>query len=244
MSKHFARQPDGCVTIPLLLLGALACAGCGSTDGSRLLQPGGGYGGLDSGGTAGGGSGGAAGTGGSGGSATEPRDAGPDAAGDASSSCVVGPLERYCALGAGYCPATYAEARAKAREPVFALRSLLILQQACTAPDGSARIRVSAVYASMSRSYIFDPMGGRLVSVQLYDDLGGCTDGDPGSGFGTLRGFYGEDLPGCSFGYADVQVPAECNVPTDWRTQPEDAGAPRDAGADAGTGPYECILAP
>ena len=240
MSKRASRQPRRCTVSPLLL-SLLVCAGCGSADGSVLLQPGGGYG-LDSNGVAGAGSGGAAGTSGSGG-ATVSTDAGSDAGSDAasSSSCVVGTLERYCALGDGYCPTSYSEARAKAREQVLALPSLLVLQQACAAPDGSARVRVSGVYASLSRSYIFDPATERLVSVQIYDDAGGCTNGDPGFGFGTLRGFYGADLPGCSFNYADV--PSECPLPPDWRS-PSDAGTESDAGTDAGTRPYECLLAP
>jgi hypothetical protein len=239
MSKYFSAHRR--ITRPLLWLAALASAGCGSTDGSPLLQPGGGYGGLGSGAAAGSGHGGAAGTGGSGGSA-EPPDAGSDAASDASSatpSCVVGPLAQYCALGDGYCPATYAEARAKSHETVLALRPSLILQQACRAPDGSQRIRVGTLYyhGLLSRSYIFDPNGERLVSVQIVDDLGGCADGS-----GSERGFYGEDLPGCSFDYSDFDVPPECNLPANW-AEP-DAGAPQDAGADAGTSPYECILAP
>ena len=235
MSKHFS--PHRCITTPLLLLAALA--GCGSTDGSRLLQPAGGYGGGGSGGSAGSAAGGAAGRGGSAGSA-EPSDAGPDAASDASStpSCVAGPLDQYCANGPGFCPTTYAEARAKSHETVLTLRPSLILQQACSAPDGSQRIRVSTVYYSglLSRSYIFDPNGERLVSVQLVDDLGGCGDGS-----GSERGFYGEDLPGCSFDYSDFDVPPECNLPSNWAIP--DAGT-LDAGPDAGTAPYECILAP
>lgn len=236
MSKHFSSPPRRRIA-PLLLLGALAGSGCGSTDGSRLLQPGGGSGGTSAGGAAGGGSGGAAGTGGS----AEPTDAGPDATSDASSgapSCVAGPLEQYCARGAGECPATYAEARAKSHETVLTLRPSLILQQACSAPDGSQRIRVSTVYyhGLLSRSFIFDPNGERLVSVSLVDDLGACATG-PGS----ERGFYGEDLPGCAFDYSDYEVPPGCNLPSNW-AEP-DAGA-LDAGADAGTGPYECILAP
>ena len=191
MSKHFS--PNRSTTQPLLLLAALACAGCGSTDGSPLLQPGGGYGGLGSGGGAGagtGGSGGAAHTGGSGG---EPSDAGADATSDASaSSCVAGTLAQYCASGGGDCPATYAEARAKSHETVLTLRPSLIVQQACSAPDGSQRIRVGALYyhGLLSRSYIFDPSGERLVSVLIVDDLGGCADG-PGS----ARGFYGKSSP-------------------------------------------------
>jgi len=236
MLKHFSRPPCRCIATPLLLLGALVGSACGSTDGSRLLQPGGGYGGVGSGGVAGGGRGGAAGTGGSGGTA-ELSDAGPDATSDASSSapsCVAGPLDQYCAFGAGFCPATYAEARAKSHETVLTARPRLILQQTCSAPDGSQRIRVGTIYyeGSLSRSYIFNPSGERLVSVSLVDDLGGCADG-PGS----PRGFYGEDLPGCLLDYSDFHVPAECDLPPD-------AGATLDAGADAGTGPYECILAP
>lgn len=243
MSKHFSRLSRRRIAQPLLLLGALAASGCGGTDGTMLLQPAGGSGGMSAGGAAGGGSGGAAGAGGS----AEPTDAGPDATSDAASaapSCAVGALDPYCALGAGYCPATYAEAREKSREPLLALRPLLILQQACSAPDGSQRIRVSTVYPSLSRSFIFEPNAERLVSVQLYDDTGGCGASLPPSDsrFGEVHGFYGEDLPGCSFSYADVQVPSGCSVPPDWREA--DAGAPRDAGADAGTGPYECILAP
>jgi hypothetical protein len=239
MSKHFFRLPRRRIATLQLLIGALVGSGCGSTDGSRLLQPGGGSGGLGSGGAAGGGSG-AAGMGGSGGSA-EPSDAGPDAASDASitaPSCVAGTLDQYCALGAGYCPATDAEARAKSHETVLTLRPSLILQQACSAPDGSQRIRVGTVYyhGLLSRSYIFDPSGERLVSVLIVDDLGGCADG-PGS----ARGFYGEDLPGCLLDYSDFDVPAECNLPPNWAIP--DAGA-LDAGADAGTSPYECILAP
>ncbi|HEU4580514.1 MAG TPA: hypothetical protein VFS67_19795 [Polyangiaceae bacterium] len=235
MSKHLPSHR--CITGPLLLA-ALTCAGCGSTDGSMLLLPAAGSGGSGSGGAA---AAGAAGTGGSGGSA-EPADAGPDAASDASSpapSCVAGPLAQYCATGAGACPATYAEARVKSHEKVLALRPALILQEACSAPDGSPRIRVSTVYYGglLSRSYIFDPDGERLVSVQIMDDLGGCADGS-----GSERGFHGENLPGCFFNFADVEVPPQCNIPPNWAVP--DAGAALDAGADAGTAPYECILAP
>jgi hypothetical protein len=152
---------------------------------------------------------------------------------------VAGTLEQYCAVSAGACPATYAEARAKSHETVLTLRPSLILQQACSAPDGSQRIRVSTVYyhGLLSRSYIFDPDGERLVSVHLIDDLGGCADG-PGS----ERGFYGEDLPGCFFDYSGFDVPPACNLPWNW-AEP-DAGAALDAGPDAGASPYECILAP
>jgi hypothetical protein len=239
MSKHFSCLSRRRIATPLLLLGALAGSGCGGTDGTLLLQPAGGSGGSGPGGAAGGGSAGAAGTSGSGG--TEPTDAGPDATSDASSpviSCVAGTLEQYCASGAGECPASYAEARAKSHETVLTLRPKLILQQACSAPDGSQRIRVSTIYyyGLFSRSFIFDPSGERLVSVSLVDDLGYCATG-PGS----ERGFYGEDLPGCFFDYSDYEVPPACNLPSNW-AEP-DAGA-LDAGADAGTGPYECILAP
>ena len=245
MSKHFSRLPRRRQTTPLLLLGALAGSGCGSTDGSRLLQPGGGYGGGGASGAAGGGSGGSAGTGGSGGTAVL-SDAGRDASTDASSnaaSCVVGPLDQYCALGVGYCPTDYAEARAKLRQAIGAMTPLLILQQSCTAPDGSGRVRVSGVYDALSQSYIYEPASGQLVSVQRYDDLGGCADSTPpGAGFGSVHGFYGEDLPGCSLSYSSFVVPPDCHLPPNWRES--DAGAPLDAGTDAGTSPYECILAP
>jgi len=215
-----------------------------------LLGPAGGTGGAT--GTSGSGGDGSSGGGGSSGSsdATEPRDAGPEAA-PPQRSCVVGSLERYCALGDGYCPATYADARTKLRARVLALDPSLILQQACTAPDGSARLRVSGVYGwSLSMSYIYDPTDEQLVSVQIYDDLGGCGNGEPAYGFGSTRGFYGEDLPGCSFSYSNFAVPPECELPENWRERgglapeilPSDAGA--DSGALDGGAPFECILAP
>src|SRR5262245_1042678 len=197
MSKQLSLQ--ACrrgVSLPLLLAALLGLA-CGSTDGTILLQPAAGAAGSGSGGSAGvGGSSGAGGTGG----ATEPRDAGPDANPDGSSSgrsCVVGPLERYCALGSASCPATYAGARAKLREGFGAFGPRLILQQACAAPDGSARVRVSGVYPSLSLSYIYDAATEQLVSVQIYDDRGGCFAGErvDDDNFGSIHGFYGEDLP-------------------------------------------------
>jgi hypothetical protein len=165
----------------------------------------------------------------------------------------VGSLEAYCARGDDYCPATYAEARAKLREKVAVLIPRLILQQGCVAPDGSARLRVSAAYGSMSMSYIFEPSNEQLVGVQIFDDLGGCAGSrveESNPAFGQTNGFYGEDLPGCSFNYSDVEVPPECRVPEDWNHL--DAGTPRylvnDAGEDAGAleagAPYECIVAP
>jgi len=105
----------------------------------------------------------------------------------------------------------------------------------------------------MSMSYIYDPSHEQLVSVQIFDDLGGCAGqgaGESSPGFGELPGFYGEDLPGCSFNYGDVEIPPECRLPEDWMHL--DASTPRylvnDAGQDAGAledgAPYECIVAP
>ena len=95
---------------------------------------------------------------------------------------------------------------------------------------GSAAFK--AVGAGVSR-----PAGS--IPVHLRHEVvmfGGCGDGS-----GSERGFYGEDLPGCSFDYSDFDVPPECNLPSNWAIP--DAGT-LDAGPDAGTAPYECILAP
>jgi hypothetical protein len=112
---------------------------------------------------------------------------------------------------------------------------------------------VSGDYFALSVSYIFDPATGQLVSVYIYDDLGGCPSERERlntEGYGSIHGFYGEELPGCRFEYGNSVVPAACRLPGDWQSL--DAGALRaalvDAGADAGSlddgGPYECILAP
>jgi hypothetical protein len=249
MSKYRARRPHRWSASSLPVLGLLACAACGSTDGAMLLRPGAGTGGstAGAGGTSGGSGGGASGSGG----VTEP-DAGAEATRDASSerSCVVGSIGDYCSKSGVSCPATYAQARAGLQTYSSQLR--LILQEACTAPDGSPRIRVSGDYRSRSVSYIFDPAAVQLVSVYIYDDTGGCSDpvGSDTEAFGSVPGFYGEEASACAFQYSSYTVPPSCRLPADWRNL--DAGALRaalvDAGADAGSladgGPYECVLAP
>jgi len=252
MPKYFSLAPRRCIASWLPLLGALAGAACGSTDGRALLLPAAGSGGqVSSAGSAGVGVGGASGTGGSGG--VEPGDAGaPPDASIAERSCVVGSLAAYCAANLD-CPATYADARTALQTASVGGQPRLILQQACVAPDGAPRIQVSGDYFALSLSYIFDPATGQLVSVYIYDDLGGCPY--PGEridneSFGSIHGFYGEELPGCRFEYGNSVPPAACRLPADWYSL--DAGALRpalvDAGADAGSlddgGPYECILAP
>ena len=252
LSRRLSGAPRRGFARPLLLLAALAGAGCGSTDGRMLLQPGAGSSGGGSGGATGGSSagGGSSGTGGSGG-ATELRDAGADAKSDASlpeHSCVVGSLAAYCARATSHCPSSYAEARARLTTDFLGRPSLLIVQRACSAPDGSARVRVTGDFSNLRLTYVFDAATEQLVSFHVWDDTGGCPGGPvlDSESFGAVPGFYGEALPDCT---GELNT-AECGLPPDWHLL--DAGPLRaalvDAGVDAGSlddgGPYECILAP
>jgi hypothetical protein len=225
----------------LAVSGALASAACGDTDGKALYRPGpgasgsaGNMGAAGTGGTSGSGAGGSGGT-------TEPRDAGLDSSADATSpggSCVVASLAAYCAVET--CPANYAEARSLLPSQGLGVAQLrFLLQQACSAPDGSPRLAVSGDFRSFSKSYIFDATSGQLVSVFIYDDLGGCAGPNP-MFIGSERGFYGDELPACGFRYDDYDVPPACSLDAG----SSDAGSFIDAGADAGGGWYECILAP
>jgi len=221
-----------------VLLAGLA-SGCDDAKDQTLVRLTAGAGGSGGSGGSGAGSGG-----GNGGAVTEIRDASADAtadAADAASSCVVGTLERYCAV-TGDCPPSLAAARVELRE-IYALGASIIVQRPCTAPDGSARVSVSANYASMSKAFIYEAETERLLGVEVIDDLGPCSGVGHGLGtaFGQVAGFYGEESPDCgSGGYdSDFIIPAACSLP--------DGGAQREAEVlDGGphAEPYECILTP
>jgi hypothetical protein len=239
-----------------LLLSALALA-CGSTDDGKLLQPfrvsSGDADGLAAGsggdGSAGNGSGGN-GSGGNGGT-LEQRDAGGDAAPDASSperSCRIGSLEDYCAAGFT-CPDSPAAARTRLHDAIGSLVPVIIVQRACSAANGAARVSVSASYRSLAMSYIYDAQTRQLVGVQVVDDVSCTVQGLTPGGFGQYPGYYGEESLDCGASLSPFVIPAACNPPDDWLSR--DAGtagaAPTDAGADAGSlyaDPYECILVP
>lgn len=239
------------IAAPTFLLCTLVYAACGSTDAAPLMRPLGGAGGDSAGSSGSGASGGAgsAGTGGaglsgSGGGDTASRDAGSDAAPE--DPCVAGSLDAYCAAGSDYCPTTYAGARAHLRS-LAESGAMLILQQFCTAPDDSQRLRVSGVYGALSLTYIYDPATAQLVSVHIFNDSKICSSplerGD--AGFDWFAGFYGVDLPNCVVDMDHFELPPQCPMPSDGGSL--DAGAVRDAGTDAGLfedGDYECILAP
>jgi hypothetical protein len=233
-----------------LLLGSALTLGCGSTDDGKLLQP---FrvSSVDAdGSTAGSDGSGGNGSGGNGGS-WEQRDAGGDAAPDAASgerSCRVGSLEDYC--GAGFaCPDSPAAARTQLQDPIALLVPVIIVQRACSAANGEARVSVSASYRSLAMSYIYDAQSRQLVGVQVVDDVGCTVQGLTPEGFGQHPGYYGEESLDCGASLNPFVVPSACSLPDDWLSR--DAGtpatAPTDAGADAGSlyaGPYECILVP
>jgi hypothetical protein len=239
------------IAAPVSLLCILVYAACGSTDAGPLMRPLAGAAG-ESAGSGGSGDVNAAGTGGAGRSGSggdgAVHDAGPDATSDAAPehSCVVSTLDAYCAAGSDYCPTTYADARAHLRslaEPGGAF----ILQQFCSAPDGSQRVQVSGLYGALSLTYIYDPATVQLVSVHISNDSEICSSslerGD--ASFDWFAGFYGPDLPNCAVDSAHFELPPQCAMPSGGGTL--DAGTVRDAGADAGLsedGDQECILAP
>jgi hypothetical protein len=226
-------------------LAALACAAlaCNTAPDETSIQPGAGAGGAGS-----GGSGGSAGNSGGSGGVVELGDASADtgtggSAGSGGDSCVVGTLERYCSVLS--CPPTFAAARTQLRHS-YALDAQIIVQRACSAPDGSLRVSVSANYGSMSKAFIYDAATEQLVGVQVVDDTGDCHTGPaPDPGFGDVPGFYGEASPDCGTHFPDFIIPAACDYPSGdaggLDAGVSDAGV-RDAGPDAG--PHECILAP
>jgi len=160
---------------------------------------------------------------------------------------VVGTLEHYCALLS--CPPTFAAARAELRQILGALDAKIIVQRACSAPDGSPRVSVSADYISMSKAFIYDAATEQLVGVHVFDDLGGCHSGPAPAddhGFGEVPGYYGEESPDCG-NDSTFLIPAACNWDYPSGAAPVlDAGAGDAGGLDAGAdaGPHECILAP
>ena len=131
------------------------------------------------------------------------------------------------------------------------IEAKIIVQRACSAPDGSPRISVSADYTIESKAFIYDAATEQLVGVQLIDDTGDCHHGPAPAddhGFGEVHGYYGEVSPDCHPGFpGHILIPAACN----WDYPPRgsvlldagtgDAGTP-DASPEAG--PHECILAP
>ena len=247
MSKNILLWIPGQQRIVPWYLGVatLACAAlaCNTGPDETSIAPGAGAGG--------GGSGGSGGNSGGSGGVVEPGDASTDATADtgaggssgSNGDCVAATLERYCALLS--CPPTFAAARTQLRH-IYALDAKIIVQRACSAPDGSPRVSVSADFGSMSKAFIYDAATEQLVGVHVFDDLGGCHVGPTLSdeALGS-RGYYGEASPDCG-NNSDFLIPAACN----WDYPSEDpvldagvgdAGA-RDAGPDAG--PHECILAP
>ncbi|MEY2936416.1 MAG: hypothetical protein RL033_7165 [Pseudomonadota bacterium] len=239
----------------LWLLGSALALACGSTDDGKLLQPfrvssgdaegsAAGSDGSGGNGSAGNGSGGSDGSG-------EQGDAGGDAAPDAASqesSCRIGSLEDYCAAGFA-CPDSPAAARTTLQDPIFRLAPVIIVQRACSAANGAARVSVSASYRSLAMNYIYDGQTRQLVGVQVVDDVSCTVQGLNPEGFGQYPGYYGEESLDCGASLSPFVIPAACNLPDDWLSR--DAGAPAtastDAGVDAGSlnsDPYECILVP
>jgi hypothetical protein len=157
--KHRSRH-DQPIATALLLLASLTSAACDDRDTTSML-PRAGSGGVGAGGAAGG-SGGTSGTG-TGGGATV-LDAGTDASGDAASpasECVVGTLEAYC--NRRECPAL-ADAREALRDTgVPYIRT--IIQRPCAAPNGGARVAVTAQFLQWSLTYIYDAATEQLVGV-------------------------------------------------------------------------------
>jgi hypothetical protein len=220
----------------LLLLASFAPTACEDRDETTAL-PRAGSGGVGAGGPAGGtaGSSGAraGGAGGSSGDGGAGLDAGADASGDASgpgSGCVAGTLEAYC--DRRECPAL-ADAREALRDTgVPYVRT--IIQRPCVAPNGAARVAVTAQFLQWSLTYIYDAATEQLVGVEYIDDVGGCVVIDPNEpAFGQFTGSYGEEAPDCSPGGLDFFIPDGC----------ADAGVIDNPplGLDAGP-PYECVL--
>jgi hypothetical protein len=228
--KHRSRH-DQPIAAALLLLASLTSAACDDRDATSML-PRAGSGGVGAGGAAGG-AGGTSGTGTDGGATA--LDAGTDASGDASSpasACIVGTLEAYC--NRRECPAL-ADAREALRD-TGAPYIRTIIQRPCAAPNGGARVAVTAQFLQWSLTYIYDAATEQLVGVEYIDDVAGCMVIDPNEAvFGQFTGFYGEAAPDCSPGGLDFFIPDGC----------ADAGVIDNPplGLDAGA-PYECVLTP